>query len=241
MLTFGRAVSLDDYQTLAAGAAGVTAAQATFSFDALAQRPTVHVWVAGDAGAAASAQAAIAVAADPNRTVKVEAALPLTVSIALTYVRDPRYQDSAVQQGIHDALLDPDQGLFGSNRIQIGQALFDSHIYAVCLAVPGVVAIHNLAFNVQQFILLRLPIVRFTERFMLDLPALEKRLKLAPHVPTKIVASAPRAPETLQPVKTRFKLPVDPCRLERYSPGDGRFFQLPDDGTHLTLNAGSSS
>ncbi len=237
VLTFGRAVSLDDYQTLAASAAGVTAAQASYSFDPLAQRPTVHVWVAGDAGAAASARAAIAVAADPNRAFKVDAAGAVTVWLTLTYVRDPRYQDSAVSQGIHDALLDSDRGLLGSNRVQIGAALFDSDIYAACLAVPGVLAVHNLFFNARRFIYLSLPYASLTRQTIGGFRALAAQRKLDTRFPMKIVASATSGPGQSLILRRPYPPSRAPCQLERYSPGDGQYFLLPDDGAHLTLNA----
>jgi predicted phage baseplate assembly protein len=145
VLTFGRAVSLDDYRVIAASAPGVVKAEAAYSFDPIAQRPAVTVWVAGDAGAPAAAAAAIAATADPNRPVKVLAATGLDTSISLTYVRDPRRADDTLRQGLHAALLDPDKGLFGVNVIGIGEAVFDSQIYAACLAVTGVVAVEGLA------------------------------------------------------------------------------------------------
>jgi predicted phage baseplate assembly protein len=238
VLTFGRAVSLDDYQTLAAGAPGVTAAQASYAFDPLAQRPTVHVWVAGDAGAAPSAQAAIATVADPNRTFKVEAATAIDFWLSLTYVRDPRYLDADVQQGIHDALLDPDRGLFGSNRVRIGQAYFDSDIYAACLAVQGVVAVHQLSFVTAGLTLLTLPVLRLTGRRLEEL-ALQRRIPtIARDQPLKLVA---RPPIDLLPIPINISSASRPCNLERYSPGDGNYFALLDDGEHLTITGEVSS
>jgi hypothetical protein len=70
------------------------------------------------------------------------------IEIALTYVRDPRYQDAAVLAAVRSALLDPGAGLLGSQVVQIGQAFFDSQIYEVCLAVPGVQAVHGLTVAV---------------------------------------------------------------------------------------------
>jgi hypothetical protein len=211
VLTFGRAVSLDDYQTLAAGAGGVTAAQATYTFDPLAQRPTVHVWVAGDAGAADAARAAIAGAADPNRSFKVEAATALTVWLTLTYVRDTRYQDAVVKQGVHDALLDPDKGVFGDHRVQIGKAYFNSDVYAACLKVPGVVAVHSLSFDTNRFIVLSLALGG----------ASRSKVRFQPWIFRRPLRGAKQ----------------DPCQIERYDPGDGNYFQVPDDSAHLTLNA----
>jgi predicted phage baseplate assembly protein len=146
VFTFGRAVSLDDYESIAAGAPGVAQAKAAFVFDPLAQRPTVTLWVAGDEGAVAAVYAALAGATDPNRPVRVLAASEVQATLTLTYVRDPRRDDGMVRAALTAALTDPDSGLFGVNNVGIGQAFYDSEIYQACLAVPGVEAVHSLNF-----------------------------------------------------------------------------------------------
>jgi hypothetical protein len=148
VLTFGRAISLDDYQVIAAGTPGVIQAAAEYRFDPLAQRPGVTVWVSGDAGAVASVHAAIAAEADPNRPVTVLMATGLDTMISLTYVRNARYLDEIVNGALHAALLDPDSGLFGINTVGIGEAFYDSQIYAACLTVPGIVAVQDLSVQV---------------------------------------------------------------------------------------------
>ena len=147
VMTFDRAVSLDDYQAIAAGAPGVVQATADFVYDPVAQRPRVTIWVAGDQGAVVAVRAALAGAADPNRRVDIIPAMPIEATISLTYVRDPRRDDAAVQAGLTAVLLDPDTGLFGANVVGIGQVFYDSQIYAACSSVPGIVAIHNLGFT----------------------------------------------------------------------------------------------
>jgi hypothetical protein len=42
--------------------------------------------------------------------------------------------------------LDPDRGLFGSNTVRIGQSVYQSQIFAACLQVSGVLAVHGLRF-----------------------------------------------------------------------------------------------
>src|SRR5262249_57393834 len=91
VMTFGRAVSLDDYEVVAGSAPGVTRAKAAYGFDAVAQRPSVTVWVGDDARAVAAAQAALVAGADPNRPVNVTPATRLESVLSLTYVRDPRF------------------------------------------------------------------------------------------------------------------------------------------------------
>ena len=147
VMTFDRAVSLDDFRVIAATAPGVTRAAAAYAFDAASQRPVVTVWVGDDEGAVTAAQNAIAAACDPNRLPLVKRATQLTMRLALSYVRDPRYQDTTVLQALQQALIDPDAGLFGVNVVGIGEVFYVSRIYAACLAVPGVTAIHHLSFG----------------------------------------------------------------------------------------------
>ena len=148
VLTFGRAVSVDDYAAIAAATPGVARVSAAYAFDSDQQRPVVTLWVGDDAGAVTAAQTAIAPISDPNRPITIKPANPVQISISLTYVRDPRYQDATVLAALHKALADPAAGLFGSNVVQIGQAFYDSQIYAACLAVPGVQAVHSLQVTV---------------------------------------------------------------------------------------------
>ncbi|HLN39991.1 MAG TPA: hypothetical protein VK337_19590 [Xanthobacteraceae bacterium] len=143
VLTFNRAVSLDDYAAIALTASGVTQAVASFAFDPQAQRPVVTLWIAGDAGAAAAAAAAIAGTAMPNQGLRIYPASAVPTTLSLTYVRDPRYGDAAVQAALTTALVDPDSGLLGTNVVGIGQTIYQSQIAAACLAVAGVTAIQN--------------------------------------------------------------------------------------------------
>jgi hypothetical protein len=146
VLTFGRAVSADDFRVIAAQAPGVTRAAAAFSFDPIQQRPRVTVWVGDDESAVTSAGSAIAAAADPNRLPSVTAATRIPITVSLSIVVLPKYQADTVQGAVYSALLDPDDGLLGVNQVGIGQVFFDSQIYAACLAVPGVAAVHDLEF-----------------------------------------------------------------------------------------------
>jgi hypothetical protein len=144
VLTFNRAVSVDDFEVIAAQAPSVTRAKAAVAFDPLAQRPRVTVWVGDDQDAVTSAQAAFAASADPNRLPLVVLANAVVMQLSLSIVYDPRYHSQTVQNAVQTALLDPDSGLFGVNVVDIGQVFYDSQVYATCLAVPGVVAVHSL-------------------------------------------------------------------------------------------------
>ena len=146
-----------------------------------------------------------------------------------------------MRQSLHDALLDPDQGLFGNNRIQIGKAYFNSDIYSACLAVPGVLAVHNLFFDTRQFVFLKLPFLPFEERMLRQPVASQRPAILRQRQPTKMVASGQPAPRLSRLGKGAGRAMQTLCILERYNPGEGNYFSLPDDGAHLTLNAELSS
>jgi hypothetical protein len=141
-------VSVDDFAAVAAASPGVTRVSAGYAFDAIQQRPAVTLWVGNGPGAVSAAQAAIGPISDPNRPISIYPANAVAISLSLTYVRDPRYLDPPINEALRTALADPDAGLFGANIVQIGQSFYDSQIYAACLAVPGVQAIHNLAVTV---------------------------------------------------------------------------------------------
>jgi hypothetical protein len=156
VLTFGRAVSVDDFQAIAAQAPGVVRATAAVAFDPLAQRPRVTVWVGDDSNAVGAARTALAGAADPNRLPRVLLASAVVMKLSLTVVTDPTYHPQPVKDAVHAALLDPDAGLLGANVVGIGEAFHDSQVYATCLAVPGVMAVHSLRFApVPRFVPLR--------------------------------------------------------------------------------------
>ena len=148
VVTFGRAVSVDDYAAIAATTPGVARVSAAYVFDTAQQRPMVTLWVGDDANAVTVARQAITPVSDPNRPIAISMANPVAIAITLTFVYDPRYQGAAVQAALQTALADPAAGLFGTNVVQIGQAFFDSQIYAACLAVPGVQAVHDLVVTI---------------------------------------------------------------------------------------------
>jgi hypothetical protein len=217
VMTFDRAVSLDDYEVIAGSAPGVARAKAAYGFDPVSQRPSVTVWVGDDAGAVAAAQAALAAGADPNRPINVKQAMRLENALSLTCVRDPRFDDAMVKAGVHAALLDPDTGLFGANRVGIGQPFYDSQICAACLAVPGVTAVHNLVLT--------------RALFHLELEAMDtfasEGLRIHRFGRHHFVEVRPSRPAG------RPGLPR--CRGHRYDPGPGSYFFIPDNDDHLNL------
>jgi hypothetical protein len=144
VLTFGRAISADDYETIAAQAPGVARARAYWSWDPVQQRMLTKVYVGDDANAVNAANIALANACDPNRPLQVTQAVGLSISISLTLLIDPTYAPSDVLTAATAALIDPDAGLLGADAIQIGQVIYESQIYQALLSVAGTLAVHHL-------------------------------------------------------------------------------------------------
>jgi hypothetical protein len=141
VLTFGRAVSVLDYEAIAAQAPGVTRARAVWNWDPARQRALVRVFVGDDTAAVATAKKTLAAAGDPNRPVQVVQATTVPVLLALALVVTPGMDTDAITAGVRTAVADPQTGLFAPSRLPIGQAVFDSQIEAACLSVSGTVAI----------------------------------------------------------------------------------------------------
>ena len=141
VLTFGRAVSVFDYEAIAAQAPGVTRARAVWGWNDARQRTMVTVYVGDDAAAAASAKSRAGGGGRP----------------------EPAGAGGAGHADCRGAGADaggdagdghrPDQGRRGHRaerprngpvrrlELPIGQPVFDSQIEAAVLAVPGVVAL----------------------------------------------------------------------------------------------------
>jgi len=144
VLAFGRAISADDYETIAAQAPGVARARAYWSWNPLQQRMMTQIYVGDDANAVKAANTALANACDPNRPLQVTQAQSFTIGITLTLLINPIYATTDVVAAATAALIDPDTGLLGTAVIRIGQVIFQSQIYQACLSVPGAVAVHDL-------------------------------------------------------------------------------------------------
>lgn len=144
VLTFGRAISASDYESIAAQAPGVARARAYFSWDPAQQRMLTKVYVGDNADAVASADSALAAACDPNRPLSVIPAVAVPITLSLTLLVDPTCIAANVVAAATAALIDPNLGLLGVNVIRIGQAIFASQIYKACLSVAGAIAVHDI-------------------------------------------------------------------------------------------------
>jgi predicted phage baseplate assembly protein len=150
VLAFGRAISGNDYETIAAQAPGVALARSYYSWDSTQQRATAIVYVGDDASALNAAKVALAGAIDPNRPAVVQQAKKIAVLVNLTLLVDPAFDGDSVKAAAGEALLDPQKGLFSSKILRIGQSIYDSQIDAACLSVPGALALQSLQFSADD-------------------------------------------------------------------------------------------
>jgi hypothetical protein len=141
VLTFGRAVSVFDFEALAAQVPGVTRASAVWAWNDTRQRTLVTVYVGDDSGAAAAATTALAAAGDPNRPVLVVQATQIPVALTLTLLVTPGMDTTIITAAVVTALTDIEVGLFGAWNMGIGQTVFESQIEAAVLGVSGAVAL----------------------------------------------------------------------------------------------------
>ena len=139
VLTFGRAISGDDYETVAALAPSVARARAYWTWDANRQRCVVKVYVGDDAGAAASARSALAGAEDPNRPVDVVQATPIAVVVDCKLLIAANRVPADVQAAATASL----EALFAPDSMAVGRRLYTSAVESALL-VAGVDAVHGL-------------------------------------------------------------------------------------------------
>jgi hypothetical protein len=135
----GRAISVTDYETVAASGTGVQRATAYAVFDPIQQRPLVRLYVDGGTDPVAAAQAALAGAEDPNRPVTIVRATELAIGLSCTLQLAAGVEATAVVAAATAAI----SALFGPAAMGIGQAVYRSAV-AAALTVPGVVAVLDL-------------------------------------------------------------------------------------------------
>ncbi len=142
--TFGRAISGTDYGIVAAQASGVARVGVIWSFDGLAARTTVTVYVGDDDGAVRAASAALAGGEDPNRPITVLAAAAVPLTLVGTLVIAPGRVLADVRAAAIAALIDPVAGPLAAAVLPIGAPLYRSELDAALL-VDGVQAVIGLS------------------------------------------------------------------------------------------------
>ncbi|MDI6104127.1 hypothetical protein QLQ12_36600 [Actinoplanes sp. NEAU-A12] len=150
-LLFGRAVSIQDMEALAAGQPGVRAVQAQWAWDPERQLPAVHVWYIGPAGQAGPITTSLRAASAPATPITVAGAeaVPATLAADLRVHRD--HQRAVVIDEVVRTLTTPVSGLLSAERIGVGVPLFRSVLLAEILTVPGVTGVAGLTWQDAGF------------------------------------------------------------------------------------------
>lgn len=138
--TFGRIVSVRDFEDAARELSIVAKARAYVDWDG--EEEAVFVVVAGAGGSSLvnsvrDIAASLDALRDTNRKMNIVPHTPLPVQAAIDVIADPAYTLEAVQGSVEAALKD----LFLFDNRGLGQPVFLSDFYRVLQAQPGVVAV----------------------------------------------------------------------------------------------------
>ena len=148
MRTFGRAVSLQDFQDLITTSGEVAKALATWVWDGYA--PAVHLTVAGQDGGTfsdlTSLGATLANARDPNIRLLIDNYATVPIRVAAKLWVDPARSQSDVVAAANAAVLDA----LSFDELDLGEPLHLSFIYAVLQGVTGVVAADVTSFGFRS-------------------------------------------------------------------------------------------
>jgi hypothetical protein len=149
--TFGRAVSLLDFEWIATTSGLVQRAYVTWVWHQLER--AVHLTVAAPAGeklSVASLQklyAALNTARDPNRQLFLANLVRVPVVVRAKVVADTACEPDAVRDSARAALL----SFFAFEAVPLGQAVHASSVYAALQAAQGVVAVDVDVFHLKGY------------------------------------------------------------------------------------------
>jgi predicted phage baseplate assembly protein len=141
--TFGRIVSLQDFEDAAREFAGIEKAHATVATTPLGEEE-VRLTVAGfskqvpDKSTRELLRADLDSRRDRNQRLLVQAGIPVAITIKVGVHSAADRIPADVQAAVRAALLDQ----FSWDKVDFGQAIRESGVYRVVQAVPGVVAAH---------------------------------------------------------------------------------------------------
>ena len=139
--TFGRAVSLRDFEDTALMAGEVAKASATWVWTG--ERRAIHLTIAAQGGGIFSSDglerivATLATERDPNHKLLIGNYMPVAVLVDATILVDARYIASDVLSAVRAALLFS----LSFDERQFAQPVYLSDMFAVMQRVPGVVAV----------------------------------------------------------------------------------------------------
>lgn len=147
--TFGRAISLQDFEDVARQTGLVARARATWAWIGIER--AIQLTVAGDDGARLSADAmkilfeALGTARDPNHPLILGNLWRVPVVVEARIMRDPRYEADAVAESAREALT----AFLAFSNQPLGHALHLSQIVSALQSGRGVVAVDIDRFQVK--------------------------------------------------------------------------------------------
>lgn len=138
--TFGRIVSLRDFEDAAREYVGVAKSRATWVWDG--EGRVVHLVVAGDGGAGVEPimtelQADLDARRDPHQPMRIRDFTRMPVSVDVNIVVDDAFILETVQTAADSGL----RALFAFDSLDLGQTIHLSEVYKAIQAVDGVVAV----------------------------------------------------------------------------------------------------
>ena len=135
-LSFGRAVSLVDYEAVAASVAGVRVALAEWRWSGVQQRPVVKLWFIGAASLGATIAERLRGVSAEGVPFEVTAATPVEKTLHVALVVDPDYLPDPIIAAVVDVL----RTALAPEVVGIGGAVIRSKVLALVASVEGVVA-----------------------------------------------------------------------------------------------------
>ena len=191
--TFGRAVSLADFEAIATASGLAARACVTWVWSELER--TVHVTVAGAEGSKLSAsslallRSALDTARDPNRPLMLANLVRVPIVISARLLRNPAFEADAMLDDARAKLL----ALFAFDAVPLGAAVFASTIYATLQSATGVVAADIDVFQLKNY-----QDLTATEQVVraVDARPLQPHIRIFPARPTPSLALIDRFAKT---------------------------------------------
>lgn len=146
----GRAVSLLDYEAVAANTTGVRAAKAEWQWSGLQQRPVVKLWYIGQSEVGAIVQERLVAISAEGVPFEIEAANAIAATLHVTLVIDPDYQTDAVIGHVAAA----NKWRLRRKRSASAEPLSAARVLAWAATIAGVIAPTGLAINGYPYLVL---------------------------------------------------------------------------------------
>lgn len=149
--TFGRAVSLADFEAIATASGLAARASVTWTWSETER--AVHVTVAGPRGAVLSTaslarlRAALDTVRDPNRPLFLANFVRVPIVVTARLLRNPAYEADAMIEDARARLL----AFFAFDAMPLGEAVFASRIYAELQGAKGVLAVDVDVFQLKHY------------------------------------------------------------------------------------------